>query len=35
MPIVRQWRIPLMIRWRGGFKSDLSKLLGIAAFELG
>lgn len=35
MPIVRSWRIPLMIRGKGRYESDLSKLFGIAAFELG
>ena len=35
MPIVRSWRIPLMIRGKGRYESDLGKLFGIAAFELG
>ena len=35
MPIVRSWRIPLMIRGKGRYESNLSKLFGIAAFELG
>jgi ribosomal protein S18 acetylase RimI-like enzyme len=35
VPKVRTWRIPLMIRGKARYESDLGKLFGIAAFELG
>jgi len=35
VPIVRSWKIPLMIRGEGRYNADIGNLFGIAAFELG
>jgi len=35
MPRIRSWRIPLMVRGKARYGGDLSKIFGIAAFELG
>jgi ribosomal protein S18 acetylase RimI-like enzyme len=35
VPMVRHWRIPLMVRGKGRYEGDLDGLYGVAAFELG
>jgi N-acetylglutamate synthase-like GNAT family acetyltransferase len=35
LPLIKTWRIPLMIRGEARYTSNMDKLYGIAAFELG
>jgi hypothetical protein len=35
LPLIKTWRIPLMIRGEARYMTNMDKLYGIAAFELG